>query len=294
MRYFDETTGNGMTAIGLAYGPLVHRVLDATPALIDYVEIPFEQLRHAPETARLQETLPVILHCASLSMAGFVAPSDDTVASVADTAARMRTPWLGEHLAFISADPPPGKPGLPESEQEGGNTLTYTVCPQYSEETVQQVVRNLEAVRARLPMPIILENSPQYFEIPGSTMRMPEFVSKVLDACDIGLLLDLTHFMITCINTNTSPLEELRRMPLDRVREVHMSGLSVQSGVAWDDHASPAPEEVFELLPLVAGRASLRALTFEYNWSPNLPLPVIQHQIERARRILEDCGAGAN
>jgi uncharacterized protein (UPF0276 family) len=293
MRYFDETTANGMVAIGLAYGSLVHRVLDANPALIDYVEIPFEQLRHAPETARIQENLPAILHCASLSMAGFVPPSQDTVASVADAAARMRTPWLGEHLAFISADPPPGEPGLPD-EQENDTTLTYTVCPQYSEETVQQVIRNLEAVRARLPMPIILENSPQYFEIPGSTMRMADFVSKVLNACDIGLLLDLTHFMITCFNTGASPQEELRRMPLDRVLEVHMSGLTVQSGVAWDDHASSAPEEVFDLLPLIAERCSLRALTFEYNWSPNLPLPVIQRQVERARDILQNCRVGAS
>ena len=284
MRYFDAAVADSSVAIGLAYGPLIHRVLDTYPTLIDYVEIPFEQLRHAPETACIQETLPTVLHCASLSMAGFVPASEETIKSVVAAANSMQTPWLGEHLAFISADPPPGEPESPEDGE--GISLTYTVCPQYSEETVEQVVRNVNRVRARFQMPIILENSPQYFEIPGSTMTMADFVSRVLAACDIGLLLDLTHFMITCLNTGRSPQRELDRMPLERVVEVHMSGLSVQSGIAWDDHASAAPDEVFELLPVVAQRSPVRALTFEYNWSPNLPLPLIKRQIEQARSIL--------
>lgn len=285
MHYFDTATTERPVAIGLAYGPLIHHVLDTYPTLIDYVEIPFEQLRHAPETARIQQTLPAILHCASLSMAGFVPPSEETIQSVVEAATSMQTPWLGEHLAFISADPPPGEPEL--SENGEGISLTYTVCPQYSEETVEQVVRNVDRVRARFPMPIILENSPQYFEIPGSSMTMADFIGRVLAACDISLLLDLTHFMITCLNTGRSPRRELDRMPLERVVEVHMSGLSVQSGIAWDDHASAVPDEVFQLLPVVAERSPLRALTFEYNWSPNLPLPVVERHVERARSTLE-------
>lgn len=285
MRFFD-CTQNSSVAVGLAYGPLVNHVLAAYPALVNYVEVPFEQLRHSPETARIQETLPTILHCASLSMAGFVPPSQETMSAVLDEATRMKTPWLGEHLAFISADPPPGEPQISEAEEGVSTSLTYTVCPQYSEQTVEQVARNTAAMKACFPMPIILENSPQYFEIPGSTMSMAEFITEVVNACDIGLLLDLTHFMITCINTGLSPKQELRRLPLERVVEVHMSGISVQSGIAWDDHASAAPEEVFELLPTLVERSPMRALTFEYNWSPNLPLEVVHRQVTRARQML--------
>ncbi len=55
-------------------------------------------------------------------------------------AARTGTPWIGEHLAFISADGLGGDGASPTS-------LTYTVCPQLSEETVERV---LALVRERL------------------------------------------------------------------------------------------------------------------------------------------------
>ena len=111
--------------IGLAYGPGVPGLIVEEPGLVDYVEIPFEQLRHAPATASLQERIPLVLHCASMSVAGYLPPSDATLDAILEEAERIRTPWIGEHLAFISAD------GL--SERDAETALTYTVCPQLSD-----------------------------------------------------------------------------------------------------------------------------------------------------------------
>ncbi len=271
----------GEPRIGLAYGTGVPGFLAAHPGLIDYVEVPFEQLRHTPELAALQDTIPVVLHCASLSIAGFVPPSEAVIDAVVAEAARTRTPWIGEHLAFTSAD------GLTEGAAPAAPTeLTYTVCPQLSEETVARVAENLAALRPRMPVPLILENSPQYFAVPGSTMSMAELVGRVAEACDVGLLLDLSHFLITSLNTGVDPRAELERLPLERVVEIHVSGMSRQAGVMWDDHAEPAPAMVFELLERALRRARPRALTLEYNWSPTFPHAIMQAQIERARRLL--------
>ena len=78
--------------VGLAYGPGVAELLAAHPGWVDYIEIPFEQLRHAPALAALRETAPLLLHCASLSIAGFVPPSARTVAA---QALAIDTPWIG-------------------------------------------------------------------------------------------------------------------------------------------------------------------------------------------------------
>ena len=265
-------------AIGLAYGPGVPDLIVDEPGLVDYVEIPFEQLRHAPATASLQERIPLVLHCASMSVAGYLPPSDATLDAILEEAMRTRTPWIGEHLAFISAD------GL--SEHDAETALTYTVCPQLSEETVERVVQNLAALRPRFPVPLILENSPQYFEVPGSTMNMVDFIREVAARTDAGLLLDVTHFLITSINTGVDPEQELDRMPLERVVEIHVSGANVQSGTIWDDHATPASAQIFELLARALRRAKPRALTFEYNWSPNFPRNVLLDHIGRARTML--------
>lgn len=268
------------TWLGLAYGPGIPDLVASNAGLVDYLEVPFEQLRHAPDLASIQDAAPLLLHCASLSVAGFVPPSDATVEAIAAEALRTRTPWIGEHLAFISAD------GIAE-ENVAPTSLTYTVCPQLSEETVERVVENLATLRPRFAVPLILENSPQYFAIPGSTMNMVDFIREVASRADTGLLLDLSHFLITSMNTGVDALEELERMPLERVVEVHISGLNRQSGIVWDDHATPAPPLLFAMLERVLARVRPRAVTFEYNWSANFPQATLFEHVNRARRMLE-------
>jgi len=269
------------TSLGLAYGPGILEFLDQYPGSADYIEMPFEQLRHNPSLASVQETAPVILHCASMSVAGFIPPSQETIGAISLETTRTQTPWIGEHLAFVSAD------GInEEADRDTAPTnLTYTICPQLSEEAVERVSMNLSTLRPQFSAPIILENSPQYFPIPGSTMGMADFVAMVSAQCDVDLLLDLSHFMITSMNTGVDSSKEIEKLPLERVVEIHLSGMNLQDGIVWDDHAVPAPPEMFGLLRQVVKRARPRALTMEYNWEA-LPHPVIVSHLERARSIL--------
>lgn len=270
------------TKIGLAYGLGVPEFICTNPGLVDYLEIPFEQLRHAPHLRSIQESIPLLLHCASMSVAGSVPPSDETLEEIREEAERTRTPWIGEHLAFIAAD------ALETASNTLGTptALTYTVCPQLSEDAVERVLENVAKLRSRYDVPLILENSPQYFSIPGSTMSMVDFIAAVFSRCDLGLLLDLTHFLITSLNTGTDAFEQLAQLPLERVVEIHISGVNVQSGVAWDDHSIPAPSLVFKLLEHVLDRARPLALTLEYNWSPYFPETILREHIQRLRHLI--------
>jgi len=280
MNYLDPSTGS--IAVGLAYGPSIPDFIAANPGLVDYVEIPFEQLRHSPEVGSIQETVPVILHCASMSVAGFVPPAESTLEAISREAKRTRTPWIGEHLAFITAD----SLDVDGDTVQSPTALTYTVCPQMSDETVERVAHNMASLRPRFGAPLILENSPQYFAVPGSTMPMVDFIGAVLARCEVGLLLDLTHFLITMLNTGGDAAREIDRLPLERVVEIHVSGMNVQSGIVWDDHATPAPAPVFALLERVLERARPRALTLEYNWSPNFPPAILKTHLERVHETL--------
>jgi uncharacterized protein (UPF0276 family) len=102
----------------------------------------------------------------------------------------------------------------------------------------------------------------------------------------VDLLLDLSHFLITCRNTGNDEVAELRRFPVERVTEVHLSGLSKQSGITWDDHAVPAPERLFELLGMVLERKRPRAVTLEYNWSPSFPVSILDRHLDRIGRLV--------
>src|SRR6202022_3702938 len=97
----------------------------------------------------------------------------ETLKAIAQQAMNLDTPWIGEHLAFLSADP------LPGAALHEPTTLTYTVCPQLSEEVLSLVCNHLTELQARFPVPLIVENSPQYFAVPGSTMSIVDFTIEV-------------------------------------------------------------------------------------------------------------------
>ncbi len=268
------------TEVGVSYGAHALDFLERHPGVVDYIEIPFEQLRHEPGSISIGEKAPLILHSASLSIAGFYAPPEPVIEAVRSASVLTKTPWIGEHLSFILAhclgSDQPGDPHDPTS-------LTFTVCPQLSAETLHRARGNLLQIRNRFQVPLILENPPQYFVAPGSTMSLVEFMVEFFSQCDAGLLLDISHFLITAHNRGFDAATELARLPLERVVEVHLSGFSDQSGVTWDDHGSAAPEIAFELLAQILERGSPRAVTFEYNWDPEFPDEVLREQILRVR-----------
>jgi len=270
--------------LGFAHGPGTLPFLDRNPGVADFVELPFELLRHDPAAASIRNRIPVILHCASMSIAGFVPPAKTTLEEIARAAEEIGTPWIGEHLAFMMADP------LPDLRKGAAlhdpTTLTYTVCPQLSEEVVDMACRNLADLQSHFSMPLVVENSPQYFPIPGSTMSIVDFVIEVHRRAKVGMLLDLTHFTISSMNMGFDPHQEILRLPLEQLVELHVSGLDVQEGTAWDNHGEVANDTVLELAAAVLERVRPSAITFEYNWAPDLPDSVLLEQMGRIRRVL--------
>ena len=117
-------------------------------------------------------------------------------------------------------------------------------------------------------------------------MAMTDFIGAVVNRCSVGLLLDLTHFVISMVNTGRDAAKEIERLPLEQVVEIHISGLNVQSGVAWDDHAVPATETIFRLLERVLKRARPRAVTLEYNWSPSFPQTTLKKHVDRVHEMV--------
>ena len=268
--------------IGIASSPFIFSFLEEFPSSADFVEIPFEQLQFDSSLARIKEYVPIILHCASLSIGGTVLPSKQTISNINRWIACTDTPWLGEHLAFLTAKPLDYKR---RKKGQGPLNLGYTVTPEMNKRSISRIVARYKKLKEIIDAPIILENSPLYFDLPGTTMSQIDFIGSVLEGCDTGFLLDLTHFYITSMNMGFDAKEQVCHLPLDRIVEIHISGHSYQENMYWDDHASPASDGIFELLELVMKNAEPKAITFEYNWASNFPILRIIEDIQRARRV---------
>ena len=273
--------GSSPIRVGLAYAAYVPDFVLRRPGLIDFVEIPFERLCHDPATASVLDLLPAILHCASLSVAGVVEPPEPTIRRLREWASRTGTPWIGEHLSFVRA---PGDDGIVLD-------VGYTVAPPLNASTLERVIAACKRYEVEIAHPIILENPPQYFTTPGSTMDQASFLTALCSESDIHLLLDLSHLLITSRNTGRDVDDLVNRLPLHRVREIHLSGFSSQHSVCWDDHGVRADDAAFELLSTVIGRTPATVVTLEYNWAGDFGDDAVIEDLERIRRVVERAAA---
>jgi len=270
-------------SVGLSGSAFASNFLKRHPGKIDFIEVAFEQFSADFDVVGLYPHIPLLLHSASLGISQERPATQETRWAVESVAAQIRSPWVGDHVSYVAAEP------ILEVDRSDPYIVGYTVAPQMNEATLAGACENVRAARQVLTVPLILENPPVYFTVPGSTYSQAEFISRICNSENAGLLLDLTHLSITCHNLGLDIQSQLDALPLDRLLEVHISGLTKHGGLHWDDHAMPAPPSVFESLGYVFDKASPNAVTLEYNWQTNFPEELLISQVEHIRRLANAC-----
>jgi uncharacterized protein (UPF0276 family) len=191
------------------------------------------------------------------------------VARTLDALDRTRAPWLSVHLGFSAAEVffethmNARSPALPRDE------LFANIC------------RNVRALAGAIPTPLILENLDYCAGGAYEHICEPAFIAAVLDATGAGLLLDLAHARVSASRLG-APIEAyLGGLPLERVRQLHISGPRLRDGVLFDAHEQLL-EEDYALLEWVLRRSEPLALTLEYNREEL----TLRQELERLRGLL--------
>ncbi len=77
------------------------------------------------------------------------------------------------------------------------------------------------------PERVIIENSP-YREEEGNTMRLcvlPDIITRVVSETGCGLLLDISHAIITARHLGVEPDKYISELPLHQLKEMHFAGV---------------------------------------------------------------------
>jgi hypothetical protein len=148
-------------------------------------------------------------------------------------------PWISEHLGW----------------QFGDGRLVHLPLPlPFTDEAVRVVASRLRLLSS-VSGESAFENGAHHFLL-GDPLDEPAFFNAICRAAPARLLLDLHNVHTQCLNLGTDPAEYLKRIDLDAVIEIHVSGGS-ESEPAWtpsgrvfrlDSHDGPVPEEVWRLL----------------------------------------------
>ena len=91
-------------------------------------------------------------------------------------------------------------------------------------------------LRERLPgVKIIAENLPWHDFLPYlKTAAYPDLISEVIEDCDLGLLLDLSHAQISSLAFGTDFKNYISQLPLNRLAELHITGIRDYAGFPTD------------------------------------------------------------
>jgi uncharacterized protein (UPF0276 family) len=177
--------------------------------------------------------------------------------------AEIRSPWASDHLCFTMID---------------HTNLNDLIPLPFTDEAVRNTVSRIKIVQDILERPFLIENVTRYITVSDREMAENEFISRVVEEANCGLLLDLTNVYLNGKFHGYDAFEFVRSLPLQRVGQVHLAGWVPHSnGAIIDSHDAPVPEEVWDLFGKVMPLLGETSVLVE--WDSELPA---------AARLLEE------
>lgn len=258
--------------VGLGFRSPFRADLFRDRSAVDFLEITADHYFEAsPEKLEeldlLEDHFILIPHGLSLSLGSAEGLDVGYADALAALVRRLDPPWWSEHLAFTHA---------------GGVDIGHLAPLPFTREAIDAVARNVESMRRRIDVPLLLENITYSVTLPGSELDEAAFLAEVLERTGCGLLLDVTNLYTNAVNLGYDWRRFLDRLPLERVVQLHFTGGHRRGGAWVDSHSQRTPEEVWEVLDAVLERAPVRGAILERD--ENLPPFVeLRAEVERAR-----------
>jgi uncharacterized protein len=262
--------------VGLGYRLPLHDQIVANADRIDFLEVISDQYLYAsPEKIdrliALRDRFPLIPHGVGMSIGTATALATDYLDRLASFVAQTDAAWFSDHLSFTK---------VPDTDVEQLTPLWFT------EESLATVCRNLRQLKGVIDAPpFLLENITYYFPLPGNEMTEAQFITRVLEDTDTGLLLDVNNVWVNSINLGFDPYEFLASIPLERTVQIHIAGGRKIRNMLVDTHGAPVAEPVWDLLGYVLERAPVKAILLE--WDQDWPeFDVLLAHLDRARALM--------
>jgi uncharacterized protein (UPF0276 family) len=216
---------------------------------------------------QVAERYPVAMHGVSLSIGSTDPLNFDYLRKLKALADRTRAHWVSDHLCWTGV--------------QGLNTHDLLPMP-YTEEALAHTIARAKAVSDFLERPLVLENPSSYVEFAASSMPEWEFLTRLAEEADCGLLLDVNNVYVSSFNHRFDPKTYIDALPADRVVQYHLAGHTNKGTHILDTHSDRALPAVWDLYARAWRRTGAVATLFE--WDEDIPpFEVVHEEALKAR-----------
>ena len=128
------------------------------------------------------------------------------------------------------------------------NAHLYDLLPiPFREDAVKHVSKRIKEVQDFLGRKIAIENVSYYTPV-AAEMDEATFVKSIVEEADCELLLDVNNVYVNAFNHNYDAKEFIDKLPLDKVKYIHMAGHEqVEPDLIIDTHGNPIIDPVYDL-----------------------------------------------
>jgi hypothetical protein len=271
----------GQDRVGLAWRPEMAAGILANLDRIDLMEVIADDYAGAGGRAlralrTLAAQVPVVLHGVSLGLASSSSVDARRLDAIARVIGAVEPEAWSEHLAFVRG---------------GGRELGHLAAPPRRQATLEGLAANVGRARAIVGSAPALENVATLIEPPGSDRDEPTWVGDAIAVTGAELLLDLHNLYANAVNFGFDAQAALGRLPLTRVRFVHLAG-GAWTGAAggerrWlDNHRHDVPPAVFDLLAELAARTPHTLSVIVERDGDYPPMERVLDELDRVRAAL--------
>jgi uncharacterized protein (UPF0276 family) len=267
-------------------GEVVDRLAEG-PLPVDFFEVSPENYigrggRYPAALRSIAERYPVLTHGLTMSLGGVDPLDQDYLRDLRAFLHEVRTPWHSDHLCFGAV---------------GGRVLHDLLPVSFKEAAVARIAERIQRARDAIGLPLAIENVSYYWHPGRAEMGEAEFLARVCEAADCGLLLDVNNAYVNATNFGFDVDEWMRVAPLERVVQIHVAGHEwvavdeaglgedrpphAPGAMIIDTHGTDVPDPVMRLLGRVLGRTGPVPVVLERDQN----IPGLDALLEEAGRI---------
>lgn len=247
--------------------PLIE-LFEMDQTIVDAVEVgPWFSTQKIFKFRQQYPDLPVFLHFNNLVSKLRWIPG--TRKSLSEYLQVTQSNWLSFHFSLL----PPGYVWA-------ANQLGIYLPPPDYQHSAQVFMAEVKKLKD-LHLPLLIENMPSFESLKYRFEIETKNITGILERADVDFLLDIGHAQVAASVMKLDVHQYLDGLPLQKVRQIHVSGTRPKNGVRYDVHEE-LQEEDYRLLRWVLKRSNPEMVTLEYFWEK----VSLERQLKRLRELI--------